>query len=120
MQVEKLRPGLTPPGFCVFGGGHVNVTLIAAELEALAERARRLPPPNSRRPECFHEARDELANDIRVIAEHVRGKKPAPAPIDAERPTLARAPYAIEHINGRTTLVVNKNARRPPPSPGGP
>lgn len=37
-------------------------------LRELARQARRLPPPNHRRPECFHEARDELGAAIEACA----------------------------------------------------
>ena len=41
---------------------------IAARLLDLADAARRLPPPDHRRPEAFHEAKDDLAAQLRVIA----------------------------------------------------
>ena len=41
---------------------------IAGRLLALADAARRLPPPDHRQPERFHEAKDDLAAELRVIA----------------------------------------------------
>ena len=41
---------------------------LAARLLTLAEAARRLPPPDHRRPELFHEARSELAAELRRLA----------------------------------------------------
>jgi hypothetical protein len=46
----------------------------AAELRALADEARRLPPPSSRNPHAFHEARDELALRISEVANFLSGK----------------------------------------------
>lgn len=40
-----------------------------ARLRDLAGRARRLPPPSARRPESFHEARDELGREMLDLAQ---------------------------------------------------
>lgn len=123
MHTDGLRPGLTPPGFLHSGGGHVNAALIAAELDALAERVARLRPPSSHNPHAFHEDRSELAHDIRAIALHL-GERPAPVIAATERMPARSGTYRIEHAGGRTTLVVNLNLRNPngrsPSSPDGP
>jgi hypothetical protein len=53
----------------------MNAAAIAAELDDLAGRARRLPPPNHRNPDAFHEARSELAKDIAAIGKWLRTGK---------------------------------------------
>jgi predicted Zn-dependent protease len=45
-----------------------DLAALAARLRDLAARARRLPPPNHRRPDAFHEARSELGADIERLA----------------------------------------------------
>jgi hypothetical protein len=40
-------------------------------LRDLADRARRLPPPDHRNPEAFHEARSELGGDIEILARQI-------------------------------------------------
>jgi predicted Zn-dependent protease len=46
----------------------LDLPVLAQRLRDLAGRARRLPPPNHRRPEAFHEARDELGAEIETAA----------------------------------------------------
>ena len=41
---------------------------ISARPLALADAARRLPPPDRRDPERFHEAKDTLASELRALA----------------------------------------------------
>ena len=41
---------------------------ISGRLLDLAEAARRLPAPDRRAPERFHEAKDELAAELRALA----------------------------------------------------
>ncbi len=41
---------------------------IAGRLLDLADAARRLPPPDRRDPERFHEAKDTLAAELRALA----------------------------------------------------
>lgn len=82
MHTDGLRPGGTPRRAfaCPDGGGHVTTSEAIAELRKLADRARRLPPPNHRNPHAFHEARDELGHAIdRVVdqlASHLRTRRP--------------------------------------------
>lgn len=48
-----------------------------AMLEDAADRSNRLPPPNSHNPHAFHEARSELANDIRSALKWLKtGNRP--------------------------------------------
>lgn len=49
----------------------ITASTLAAALRALGDRARRLPPANHRHPEAWHEARDELAADLRELANQV-------------------------------------------------
>ena len=49
------------------GDGGADVTQRERLLD-LAERLRRLPPPDHRDPERFHVARDDLAGELRRLA----------------------------------------------------
>ena len=60
---------------------------LAVRLRLLAVRARRLPPPDHRNPEAFHEARDELGADIERLARaimHEPGNKRGPTDAEAK------------------------------------
>jgi len=50
---------------------------VIARLLELADRARRLPPPNHRNPHAFHEARSELGRDIELVAHSLCPQAPA-------------------------------------------
>lgn len=54
----------------------MNARAIAFELRDIAARARRLPPPNHRNPDAFHEARSELAHDIDRVADRIDNTRP--------------------------------------------
>lgn len=45
---------------------------VRERLIELAELVRRLPAPNSHRPEVFTEAKSELANEIEIVAKGLR------------------------------------------------
>jgi|GEM_PF-4755313 len=49
---------------------------IANALQALARRARNLPPPLAGRPHAFHEAKSELQQDLENLALEVVGRGP--------------------------------------------
>jgi hypothetical protein len=69
MHTDELRPGSHDRrAFAFPGSTHVTPRETAAKLRELARTARRLPPPDHRRPECFHEARDELGAAIEACA----------------------------------------------------
>ena len=51
----------------------LDLATLAERLHDLAEAARRLPPPNHRNPEAFHEARSDLGADIERIAKQLLG-----------------------------------------------
>lgn len=44
---------------------------VASDLRELAKLARRLPPPNHRKPDAFHEARSELARAMDELAARI-------------------------------------------------
>jgi hypothetical protein len=44
---------------------------VAAELDVLASRVRRMSPPLARRPERFHEERSDIAHDLAELARRV-------------------------------------------------
>lgn len=46
----------------------MNGREIVGRLRELASTARRLPPPSARRPEAWHEARDELGQELQDVA----------------------------------------------------
>ena len=89
--------------------------LIIDRLYALADRARRLPPPNSHSPAVFHEARDELAHDIAAIAREVSGLGDGKLSIN-DMPLAARAAgrtiiaSRIINIGGRQIEVQTSRA----------
>ncbi len=58
-------------------------TGLGARLRDLADRIRRLPPPNHRDPEAFHVARSELAAELRRLAAETEPTA------GASRPTFA-------------------------------
>lgn len=70
MQTDKLRPGPDEGrrAFRVPGTAHVISRELVSRLRELAGMVRRLPPPSSRRPDAFHEARSELAHELVVLA----------------------------------------------------
>jgi hypothetical protein len=70
MQTDEPRPGpaMTDRALVISA-----VPPIAVQLRELADRARRLPPPNHRDPHAFHEARSELGHDLEVLAEQLSG-----------------------------------------------
>lgn len=76
MHTDELRPG--PSGrralLCP-EAGHVTTLEAIAKLRELADRARRLPPPNHRNPHAFHEARDELGRELALLAEQLEGRR---------------------------------------------
>lgn len=49
----------------------ITASTLAAALRALGDRARRLPPADHRRPERWHEAREELGEDLHKLADQV-------------------------------------------------
>lgn len=73
MHTDELRPGPRGRRALPFSGA-APVTVsptgrdIVERLRELAVTARRLPPPSARKPECFHEARDELGHDLEIAA----------------------------------------------------
>lgn len=50
----------------------LTASTLTERLRALAHQARRLPPADHRHPEHWHEARDELAEQLRVLADQVK------------------------------------------------
>ena len=50
-----------------------DLATIAGRLRDLAQAARRLPPPNHRNPEAFHEARSDLGEEIERVANQLLG-----------------------------------------------
>jgi hypothetical protein len=63
MHTDQLRPGRPARAFSLWGLPDItNVREVPHALRALAQPAKRLPPPDHRNPHGFHEARDELGN----------------------------------------------------------
>lgn len=71
----------------------------AAQLMALAHRARRLPPPSHRDPEAFHIARSDLGAEIEAVARMLVGR------IDPPRVRRRPTPATQERIGGRIVMV---------------
>ena len=57
-----------PPAAIARGAPRSGIADAARRLLDLADAARRLPPPDRRDPERFHEARDTLASELRALA----------------------------------------------------
>lgn len=71
MHTDELRPGahhVTPPPIISAKPD------LGQQLRDLANRARRLPPPNHRNPHAFHEARSELGHELEQLADQVGGR----------------------------------------------
>jgi hypothetical protein len=80
----------------------------AAELRALADEARRLPPPSSRNPHAFHEARDELALRISEVANFLSGK----FTLARSEPKPAIKPGSIRSAKGKVVTVEFRDPKR--------
>jgi hypothetical protein len=80
----------------------------AAELRALADEARRLPPPSARNPEAFHEARDELALRISEVANFLSGRFTLAR--SETRPTIKVG--SIRSAKGKVVTVEFRDSKR--------
>ncbi len=78
----------------------------AARLLELAERARRLPPPDHRNPGAFHEAREELGAAMVALAHELTGAI-GPRPRQSAR---RRVRVAQQMIGGRLITVQRRRA----------
>lgn len=74
MHTDELRQALGPARENS-GSRHVTTPDMIAKLFELADRARRLPPPNHRNPHAFHEARSELGSALEQLAEDLGGRR---------------------------------------------
>ena len=69
MHTDQLRPGRPARAFSLWGLPDItNVGEVPHALRALAQRAKRLPPPDRRNPHTFDEARDELGRNLEILA----------------------------------------------------
>jgi hypothetical protein len=80
----------------------------AAELRALADEARRLPPPSRRNPEAFHEARDELALRISEVANFLSGK----FQLARSQPNAPIKPGPVRSAKGKVVKVEFRSQKR--------
>lgn len=88
IETDELRPGSKErPGASHFGGDHVSVSQIAVELEALAERIKRIRACGRNGDlEPFHIDRSQAAHDARSLGDWLRsGRRPADYVLHADR-----------------------------------
>jgi hypothetical protein len=77
----------------------VSIADVAAELRALAERVRRLPPPmKGGDPTRFYEEQSEIAGDLAAVAERMVPSRPAS---NRSRALVS----TVRFINGRKVVV---------------
>jgi hypothetical protein len=90
----------------------VNAKDLAASLDVLASRVRRLSPPLASNPHCFHEERSDIANDLTDLARRVspRNRPASGVTVDVSDIRRGRVITTKQTVNGRR-IVVQK--RRP-------
>ncbi len=105
IQLGLLRP--TPPHNRPWAPEDV-----AAELDVLASRVRRLSPPLASNPNRFHEERSDIAKDLADLAREVspRNRPRSPVAVDVSEIRRGRILTTNQTVNGRR-MVVQK--RRP-------
>ena len=90
----------------------MNLEAVAAALDVLASRVRRMSPPLAHYPERFHEERSDIAKDLAELARRVapRGRPTSGVTVDVSDIRRGRIVTTNQTVNGRR-LVVQK--RRP-------
>jgi len=81
----------------------VTPEAVAAELNVLASRVRRMSPPLARHPERFHEERSDIAHDIAELARRVapRSRRATSIEVDISDGRRGRIVVATQTINGK-------------------
>ncbi len=117
MLARQRRSGKTRREF---GVGHranpgqsaVTPEDVAAELDVLASRVRRLSPPLASNPNCFHEERSEIAKDIADLVRRVapRNRPLSGVAVDISDIRRGRILTTNQTVNGRRIMVQKRRA----------
>jgi len=118
MLARQRRSGKTRREFGVGHRAHpgqpaVNPEDVAAELDVLASRVRRLPPPRRPgNPNRFHEERSDIAKDLADLARRVapRNRPASGVAVDVSDIRRGRIITTGQTVNGRRIMV---QKRRP-------
>jgi hypothetical protein len=112
MLARQRRSGKTRREFGVGHRAHPGQSAetpedVAAALDVLALRVRRISPPLARYPERFHEERSDLAKDIADLARRVapRSRRAKDVEVDISEGRRGRIVIATETINGKRVMV---------------
>jgi hypothetical protein len=85
---------------------------VAAELDVLASRVRRMSPPLPSNPHRFHEERSDIAHDIVELARRIapRSKRATSIEVDISEGRRGRIVVATQTINGKRVVVQRRRA----------
>jgi hypothetical protein len=85
---------------------------VAAELDVLASRVRRMSPPLARNPHRFHEERSDIAHDLAELARRVtpRSRRAKAVEVDISEGRRGRIVVATQTINGKRVMVQRRRA----------
>jgi hypothetical protein len=80
----------------------VNREAVAAALDVLASRVRRMSPPLARNPHRFHEERSDIAHDLAELAKQVssRGRPARTVAVDVSQGRRGRIITTGQVVNG--------------------
>ncbi len=103
-----------------FGVGHrahpgqsaVTPEDVAAELDVLASRVRRMSPPLARQPERFHEERSDIAKNLADLARRLfpRGRPASGVTVDVSDIRRGRIVTTSQTVNGRRIVVQKRRS----------
>ena len=90
----------------------MNAEDVAASLDVLASRVRRLSPPLASNPNRFHEERSEIAKDIAELARRVspRDRPRSGVAVDVSDIRRGRIITTGQTVNGRRIVVQKRRA----------
>jgi hypothetical protein len=90
----------------------VTPEAVAAELNVLASRVRRMSPPLARHPERFHEERSDIAHDLAELARRVapRSRRATAVEVDISERRRGRIVVVTQTINGKRVVVQRRRA----------
>ncbi len=85
---------------------------VAAALDVLASRVRRMSPPLARYPDRFHEERSDIAKDIANLARRVspRNRPRSGVTVDVSEIRRGRIITTGQTVNGRRIVVQKRRA----------
>jgi hypothetical protein len=88
---------------------------VAAELDVLASRVRRLPPPmRAGNPDRFYEERSEIAHDLARLARRIAPRTGRSTPVEVKLSEGRRGRVSVVNgfqiINGRRIVVQKRRS----------